>query len=433
MSIGDKIVSRAKTCLGKAYGSYYNGHRMDCSGLVRYCLVKECGVSSSAIGGGCKQHWEYFTKKSHKGTVLYQASSINASGKDLSKSKIKKGDLVYKMNYDGKENRHVAIATKDGTFNTIDASGGAGQVREKSNYSWMFKDVQLWVRMGEDGSTSETKSTSVQTETSKSSTSKKSSTSSISSSSSVQEPADSSPVVTSTTDELGDPDSGEESEGSASANVTFMTQYDYSYVLAGGLPLTSVDTYKGAMTKILSKISSSENLVYNGATLKGYSLGYLYDLTNGGSFKFILPEFSEQYSANYDAISIPGRSADVQSYTSTSSPQRTVSLQLMAGEGLYAYGEDSEDALLNDIAFIKSLCYPDYETSIVKPPPIVLLYLGPSSILKGVMTSCSINGKKPFTRDGRPMYFEVNFTVVQATDNPADYKDVRNRGTSTAY
>lgn len=426
MSKGTDILNMARSCIGKKYGSYYNGHRMDCSGLVRYCLTKLCSVSGSALGGGCKQQWEYFTGRHHKGTVLYQASSMLGKGKNISTSKVKAGDLLYKFNYDNSGNHHVMIA--NGKGGTVDASGGAGQVREKQPYSWAYKEVGLWVRMDEDGSSNATTTTNLSNETSKPSTSTKSSTSNLSSGN-VQDSASSSPVVAATTDEEGDP---EGDEGSSSANVSSTTQYDYSYVLAGGLPLTSVDTYKGAMTKILSEISSKKNLVFNGATLKGHALGYLYDLTNGGSFKFILPEFSESYQANYDAITIPGRSSDVQSYSSTSSPSRTVSLQLMAGEGLYNYGASSEDALLNDIAFLKSLCYPDYQSSIVKPPPIVLLYLGPSSVLKGVVTTCTVNGKKPYTVDGKPMYFEVSFTVVQATDNPPDYKDIRNKS-SVAY
>lgn len=426
MSKGQDILSLARTCIGKKYGSYYNGHRMDCSGLVRYCLTKLCGVSSSALGGGCKQQWEYFTGKHHKGTVLYQASSMLGKGKNISTSKVKAGDLLYKFNYDNSGNHHVMIA--NGKGGTVDASGGAGQVREKQPYSWAYKEVGLWVRMDEDGSQAATKTTNVQTETSKSSTSTSSSTSNLSSSSKVQEAADSSPVVTSTTDEEGDP---EGDVGSASENVTETVQYDYSYVLAGGLPLTSVDTYKGAMTKILSQINNSSNLVFNGVTVKGSSLGFLYDLTHGGSFKFFLPEIQESYTANYESITIPGRSSDVQSYHGTASPTRTVQLQLMAGEGLYK-GSDPVTDLYKDIAFVKSLCYPDYQSSIVKPPAIVLLYLGPESIIKGVVTSVTVNEKKPFTVDGRSMYVTLSFTVTQASDNPADYKDVRSKS-SVAY
>lgn len=415
---GEEIVELARTCLGKTYGSYYNGHRMDCSGLVRYCLVKKLGVSSSALGGGCKQQWAYFTGRSHKGNVLYQSSQYagaKGTGKNISTSKVKAGDLLYKFNYDNTGNHHVVIATNS-RGGTIDASGGAGKVREQSSYSWAFQDVDLWVRMYEDGAQAETTTSSAKKESTKPAATSSGSGKTPVSSGDIQEPSDSSPVISSI-----------DNEESVASSVS----YDYSYVLAGGLPLTSVDTYKGAMNKVLSQIQSSANIVFNGVSVKGQSLGFLYDLTHGGSFKFILPEFSESYQANYESITIPGRSSDIQSYHGTSSPSRTVNLQLMAGEGLYK-GSDPVADLHRDIAFVKSLHYPDYQSSIELPPPIVLLYLGPTSILKGVVTTCTVNAKKPYTVDGKPMYVELQFTVVQASDNPPDYRDIRSQS-AVAY
>ena len=151
---GNEIVQVARTLLGKKYGSYYDGYRMDCTGIVCYCLNKTLGIKKSVIGGGCKQHWEYFTRESHKVTVLYKSSSrdTNKTGINLSASKVKAGDLMYKFNYDNSGNHHVVIATGNG-IGTIDASGGAGVVRERTDYKWAFQDVDLWVRMYEDGAT----------------------------------------------------------------------------------------------------------------------------------------------------------------------------------------------------------------------------------------------------------------------------------------
>jgi len=422
---GNEIVNVARTCIGKKYASSFNGYAMDCSGLVAYCLYKTLGIKKATIGTGCKQQWNYFSGRSHKGTVLYQSSSMSGKGKNISSSQVKAGDLLYKFFYDGGQNHHVMIATGSGK-GTVDASGGAGVVREKSSYPWAFQDVDLWVRMYEDGAQSSTTTTVMQQEASNPTTS---SGQSPISTGNVQSPAPSSPVITSATDSSGNPSSsGSSQDTSSSADVTSQVSYDYSYLLAGGLPLTSVDTYKGAMTSILANIKSTKNLVYNGATLLGKSLGFLYDLTHGGSFKFILPEFSESYNANYEVINIPGRSSDIQSYSGTSSPQRSVSLQLMAGEGLYK-GSDPVTDLHKDLAFLKSLLYPDYNSSVALPPAIVLLYLGPKSVLKGVMTTCSINMKKPYTVDGIPMYAEVSFTITQASDDPPDYKDVRSQST----
>lgn len=397
---GNEIVQVARTLLGKKYGSYYNGYRMDCTGIVCYCLNKTLGIKKSVIGGGCKQHWEYFTRNSHKGTVLYKSSSrdTNKTGINLSAPKVKAGDLLYKFNYDNSGNHHVVIATGNG-IGTIDASGGAGVVRERTDYKWAFQDVDLWVRMYEDGATTSNTVTNEQLDQE------------VNGPGSTGETT-TSPVISTT------------------SPVSSTTSYDYSYLLAGGLPLTSVDVYEGAMTKVLSNIKSSGTTKISGISVANSSLGFVSDLTHGGQFKFILPEFSEEYTANYENISIPGRSSDIQSYSSTSSPTRTVSLQLMAGEGLYK-GSDPIEAMHKDIAFLESLVYPDYSSSIVLPPAIVLVYLGPKSILKGVITSVSVNYHKPYTVKGEPMYAEVSFTVVQASDNPADYKDMRSRNSTT--
>lgn len=408
---GQELVQIFRTLIGKSYESRYENFTLDCTGSVCYCLYKALGIKKDDIGTGCRQHWEYFTLKRHKGTVLYKSSSrdTHKSGMNVPTSKVKAGDLLYKFNYDNSSNHHVVMATGSG-YGTIDASGGAGVVREKSSYEWAFKDVDLWVRMYEDGETTGTTVTSPSLGTE------------INAGSGGGTPTGStgevsqSPVIN-----IFDPSTG---------STSSTTSYDYSYLLAGGLPLTSVDVYKGAMTKILSEIRAGGASQISGVSVANKALGFVSDLTHGGQFKFILPEFSEEYTANYETISIPGRSSDIQSYSSTSSPSRSVSLQLMAGEGLYT-GSNPIESMQKDIAFLKSLAYPDYSSSIVSPPPIVLVYLGPTSIIKGVITAVSVNYHKPYTTEGEPMYAEVSFTVVQASDDPPDYKDVRNRSTTS--
>lgn len=198
----------------------------------------------------------------------------------------------------------------------------------------------------------------------------------------------------------------------ATQNITVSDNWQ---VLAGGLPLTSIDTYKGIMDSTLASITAG-----------GTNRGYLVDLTNGGRFDFILPEFSEGNSANYDQISIPGRSSEVMSYTTTAGRKVSVNLELFAGEGLYT-GSDPIRDLQQDVAFVKSLAYPNYQGSIVLPPPVVLCYLGPELIIKGVVTSVSTEYKKPYTVDGIPMRVNLSIDITQTSDNPADVFDMRNR------
>lgn len=406
---GTEIVNAARGCLGKRYGSTYQGYRMDCTGLVCYSLNKVLGIKKATLGSGCKQQWEYFTSKSHKGTVLYRSSSrdTNKTGKNIRTSQVKAGDLLYKFNYDNSGNHHVMIAT--GSGGTIDASGGQGVVREKSSYPWAYQDVDLWVRMFEDGATSD----------------------SVVNNPSLSEDittGDSGDVIDAIIETPGTSTGTGSIDGSSS--VSSSVSYDYSYLLAGGLPLTSVDVYRGAMTEILNKVSKNSNTTIEGVSYKSTNVGYLSDLTHGGQFRFILPEVSKSLTANYENISIPGRSAGVQSYSDTAGISKSVTLELMAGAGLYV-GEDPVKDMEADISFVESLVYPDYSSSIVNPPSIVLLYLGPSSILKGVVTSVTVDSMKPYTVDGRPMRYKLGFTVLQATDNPPDYRDVRSKSTTS--
>lgn len=197
--------------------------------------------------------------------------------------------------------------------------------------------------------------------------------------------------------------------------------YNSSHLLAGGLPLTNIDIYHDAMMGALSNIEQA-----------GYDKGYLLDLKNGGEFKFFIPEYDHGISVNWNSQSIPGRSIEARGYSDTSAPSVSISVDLIAGEGLYKSQEDPVEAMNQDIAFVKSLCYPDYSKALVLPPPVVLLSLGSNFSMKGIVQSVDTSYKKPFDKQNRPMYVTLRFTVVQVSDNPPDYTDIRNR-TSRSY
>lgn len=157
--------------------------------------------------------------------------------------------------------------------------------------------------------------------------------------------------------------------------------------------------------------------------------GYLTDLTNGGEFRFIVPEFDESVKANWDSTSVLGSSADVKGYNSTQSKSITISIDVAAGVHPYDVS-NPVDKLIADIEFLQSLVYPDYSKAIVFPPPNVLLYLSTDKKLKGIVEDVSVQYKKPYDLMNRPMVANISFTVVQSTDYPPDYTDIRN---STKY
>lgn len=153
--------------------------------------------------------------------------------------------------------------------------------------------------------------------------------------------------------------------------------------------------------------------------------GYLVDLTNGGEFKFIVPEYGVDVKANWDSTNIIGRSAEILSYSSTSSKAIDISLELIAGAGLYTGKGDRVAAMHKDIAFVQSLEYPDYSKAIVFPPSVVYLYLNEVTQLRGVVDSVSAKYKKPYDIMNRPMMAELSFKVLQVSENPPDYSDIR--------
>lgn len=176
-------------------------------------------------------------------------------------------------------------------------------------------------------------------------------------------------------------------------------------------------------------VDNSEQIRKNLSKVKaaGYDYGYLIDITNGEEFKFYIPEFTEQAGANWSSISIVGRSVDVKAYDNTSSRNITISLDLYAGEGLYAdkNSTDIVGKLHSDLNFVKSLEYPDYSDAIIQPPPTVHLILGSAVNLEGVVSGVSVEHLKPFDEQNRAMYAKLSFTVTQTAANPPDFSDIR--------
>ena len=363
---GADIIAEARKHKGKPYVWGKQGpNSFDCSGFTKYVIK---AVTGKSISSGAR----------------YQLNSLKKSGKILylSPKQWQAGDMVFIKDPDVNPSysaTHVGFALGNGGTGFIHASSSKGKVVEQTSYDYAKKYFVGLARLYSGGAMNVGDQSSV---TDSSGTS--------SSGSFIQDPSVNGPT--------------------SSAAVS-----DNWQALAGGLNLTNIDTYKSIMNSTLSSIQSA-----------GSNRGYIVDLTNGGRFEFILPEFGETNTVNYDQISIPGRSSEVMSYTTTSGRRVSVNVELFAGEGLYT-GSDPIGAMQKDIAFLKSLAYPNYSGPIVLPPPVVLCYLGPEVIIKGVVTSVGTEYKKPYTTSGIPMRANISIDIAQTSDNPADLYDMRNR------
>ena len=174
------------------------------------------------------------------------------------------------------------------------------------------------------------------------------------------------------------------------------------------------DPYSNTVAKNLSKVKE-----------KNYDYGYLIDLTHGGQFKFYVPEFTEQAGVNWSNIDIPGRSADILSYSSTNSRTISITLDLYAGVGVYEGEKNPVTKLHKDADFVKSLEYPDYSNPISRPPSTVQLILGSKVNMVGVIKDVTVEHRKPLDSKRRSMYLHITFTFVQTAINPPDYSDIR--------
>lgn len=204
-----------------------------------------------------------------------------------------------------------------------------------------------------------------------------------------------------------------------------------SYVNAGiediSLSRTYIRTYTEEIAEALEYIESQNAASYRSSKTM---YGYLIDLVNGGEFKFYAPEYDVSIRPQWDTQSIIGRSTSIKGYNNTESRSVPIALELMAGEGLYRKGRSPRNDviadMLDDIAFVESLAYPDYSKSIVLPPPVVLLYLGPNMKMKGIISDVNTSYMKPYDTSLRPMRAKISFTITHVTETPPDYYDIRN-------
>ena len=125
-------------------------------------------------------------------------------------------------------------------------------------------------------------------------------------------------------------------------------------------------------------------------------------------------EVSEGISAKWDEIGVLGRSADFQAYGGTASRTLQFSLKLHAD---MLYVKNSAGTTPLDLAividFLKGLCYPEYTSSLIKPP-VTIIKLADSIKMRGVVTSVNVTHQLPIRkmiRPGSPYNGQIKYTV----------------------
>ena len=139
-----------------------------------------------------------------------------------------------------------------------------------------------------------------------------------------------------------------------------------------------------------------------------------------------MPEsIEDSVSAEYDDVSILGRSSPHKAYSGTSG--RSISLELQFIASMYAGdggGKDAYRLLERKLRFLRSLAYPSY-TQVVRPPTRCLVRVGEWLAFECVCSSVSITRNKPWGIDGMyGTYADVSLQFDEVSDVPFSREEV---------
>lgn len=219
----------------------------------------------------------------------------------------------------------------------------------------------------------------------------------------------------------------EYTSGTGDSSYLVAAPIDATTGLAGGSELSEIGFYNTQLEDALKVITKSGNK---------YST--IIDLKNNKELRFYAPiTVSESVPVSWSSpATILGRSVPILGYDSTGPRSLAIDLELYAGEyyrpGIVNTDNDPVGTLHKDLDFLKSLEYPDYSASTIEPPPIVLLSIGETLKIRGVISNLSISHNKPYDNRNRSMYVSVSFTCTQVSDNPPGRLDILNR-TNISY
>lgn len=130
---------------------------------------------------------------------------------------------------------------------------------------------------------------------------------------------------------------------------------------------------------------------------------FVLDTDSGERVEFqLMPEsISESKSAMYNEIPIIGRSLPLLGYAHSSS--RTMGLGLTFA-ALYGEGRYSPKWIEEQVRWLESKVYPDYEDGFVFPPPRLLVAVGKALSMQCVMVSVNTTWLGPWSADDQDAY-----------------------------
>jgi hypothetical protein len=140
------------------------------------------------------------------------------------------------------------------------------------------------------------------------------------------------------------------------------------------------------------------------------------------SFYWIPEEISEEVSANWEEITIIGRSAPIHSYAGTGPRTISVELQFVAD----GTGDSVEAEVHTKVQFLKSFTYPEYIANNLKAPHRLQLIIGGFLNVVGIIESADVTWRAPFEVETLfPMVATFPLTLKETVPNPFDYRQVR--------
>lgn len=122
----------------------------------------------------------------------------------------------------------------------------------------------------------------------------------------------------------------------------------------------------------------------------------------------VLPEsVTESVSASWSPTSIPGRSASYYTYAGTNN--RTLSFSFTLHRDLLSELSTGSYDFNNIPNYLKSLCYPEYSSSLVRPP-VCILKLADVIKMRGICTSVTVTHQLPLRNLVNSRITSANFS-----------------------
>ena len=141
-----------------------------------------------------------------------------------------------------------------------------------------------------------------------------------------------------------------------------------------------------------------------------------------------MPEsIEDSVSAEYDDVSILGRSSPHKAYSGTSGRSISLDLQFIASVhvGDVRPGQNAYVLLENKLRFLRSLAYPSYTSSVVRPPTRCLVSIGEWLKFECICSSVSITRNRPWDIEGMyGTYADVSLQFDEVSDSPFTREEV---------